>query len=75
MSEKKHVKSVVRQEDLAIAVAAARTAWVMTGISRADGEIHLVTESRDPRGMSLPGSPLRTRQCGSATGPRYLCVN
>ena len=77
MSEKKNVKPIVRQEDLVMAVAAARTAWILTGVGRDYNDVQSisVTESSDLRWMLWSRAPFNTRQCASATGKRLLCVN
>jgi hypothetical protein len=74
---RKNVKPVVRKADLVMAVAAARTAWIMTDVSQDDNETYFVTiaEPHDPRWMFKPGSSLNIYQCVSAIEKRVLCVN
>ena len=71
------MKPVVRKADLVMAVAAARTAWIMTDVSQDDNETYFVTiaETHDPSWMFKPGSSLNIYQCVSAIEKRVLCVN
>jgi hypothetical protein len=73
MSE--NVKPIVRREDLVMAVAAARAAWVMSGISRDYCDSLPDKASRDLRWIPPTGAMQKKRQCGSVTGNRSLCVN
>lgn len=66
MSQPKKVRSVVRQEDLEVAVAAVRTAWTMTGIGRPYGEISLDQTARDLLWIPPVGTAVTARSGGAA---------
>jgi hypothetical protein len=70
------MKPDVRRADLVMAVAAARTAWILTGVSR-DGETRSISveEALDQSRMFRPGPPWHTCQSASTSWNKFLCVN
>lgn len=75
MSPQKNVRPVVRREDLAVAVAAARATWAMTGIGRTGYEISSDPAACDLRWILPTGIALTAHPCGAAAGNRALSVN
>ena len=62
------------EEDLVVAVAAARATWAMAGIGRTDYEISSGQDAGDLRWIPSAGTALTVRPC-EAAGNRTLSVN
>ncbi len=71
----KNVKPFVRPEDLALAVAAARTAWIRTGINQDDCVIHPIAPVLDLRWFPPINPAARPHLCGVTTSNHSLRVN
>ncbi len=77
MSERKNLKPPVRQEDLVVALAAARTAWILTNLDRnRDRPRPLRRSTLAALEWKLPPrSLLNAGHCSAALGKPSRCNN
>ncbi len=77
MSERKNLKPPIRQEDLVVALAAARTAWILTNLDRNHDRSRPLRRSA-PAALKWklpPRSLLNAGRCSAAAGKPSRCNN